>query len=31
MGKDLRNGIKQPTHTRTDKKLGRVFVDFEWT
>ena len=27
MAKGLRRGIKQPTHTRADKKLGRVFVD----
>ena len=27
MSKGLRRGIKQSTHTRADKKLGRVFVD----
>ena len=27
MVKGLRRGIKQSTHTRADKKLGRVFVD----
>ena len=27
MAKGLRKGIKQSTHTRADKKLGRVFVD----
>ena len=27
MAKGLRRGIKQSTHTRADKKLGRVFVD----
>ena len=27
MGKGLRKGIKQSTHARADKKLGRVFVD----
>ena len=28
MAKGLRRDIKQSTHTRADKKLGRVFVDF---
>ena len=27
MAKGLRRGIKQSTHTRAEKKLGRVFVD----
>ena len=27
MAKGLRKGIKQSTHTRAAKKLGRVFVD----
>ena len=27
MAKGLHRGIKQSTHTRADKKLGRVFVD----
>ena len=27
MAKGLRKGIKQSTHIRADKKLGRVFVD----
>ena len=27
MAKGLRQGSKQPTHKRADKKLGRVFVD----
>ena len=27
VAKDLHRGIKQSTHTRADKKLGRVFVD----
>ena len=30
MAKGLRPGIKQSTHTRADKKLGRVFYGFEW-
>ena len=30
IAKGFRKGIKQSTHTRADKKLGKVFVDFEW-
>lgn len=31
MGKGIRKGIKQPTHTRADKKPGRVVHGFKWT